>query len=97
MQFVCERGNMATQQALVNKRQSGQGGADIAQLYSDGLPSKWWGFDFRQGQSILLFTSLSRTAVGPAQTPIQWVAGSISPGQSDRGMKLAIHLRLGPR
>jgi hypothetical protein len=38
------------------------------------------GFDFRQGLRIFLFTTASRTALGPTQPPIQWVPGAISLG-----------------
>jgi hypothetical protein len=38
------------------------------------------GFDFRQRLGIFLFTTASRTALGPTQPPIQWVQGSLSLG-----------------
>jgi hypothetical protein len=36
------------------------------------------GFDPRRGLGIFLFTTASRTALGPTQTPIQWVPGGLS-------------------
>jgi hypothetical protein len=38
------------------------------------------GFDFRQGQGFLLLTTVSRTALGPTQPPIQRVIVSPSRG-----------------
>jgi hypothetical protein len=38
------------------------------------------GFDSRRGLGIFLFTTRSRTALGPTQPPIQWVPGSLSMG-----------------
>jgi hypothetical protein len=36
------------------------------------------GFDSRRGLEIFLFTTASRTALGPTQHPIQWVTGALS-------------------
>jgi hypothetical protein len=38
------------------------------------------GFDFQWGLGIFLFTTTSRTALGPTQPPIQWVQGALSLG-----------------
>jgi hypothetical protein len=47
-------------------------------------------FDTRWGLEIFLFTTVSRTALGPTQPPIQW-------GKSGRGVKLTTHLHIVPR
>jgi hypothetical protein len=36
------------------------------------------GFDSRRGLGIFLFTTVSRTALGPTQPPIQWVPRALS-------------------
>jgi hypothetical protein len=36
------------------------------------------GFDSRQGLRIFLFTTASRTTLGPTQPPIQWIPGALS-------------------
>jgi hypothetical protein len=38
------------------------------------------GFGSRRGLGIFLFTTASRTALGPTQLPIQWVPGALSLG-----------------
>jgi hypothetical protein len=38
------------------------------------------GFDSRRGLGIVLFTTASRTALWPAQPPIQWVPEALSLG-----------------
>jgi hypothetical protein len=38
------------------------------------------GFDSRRVLVIFLFTTASRTALGPTQTPIQWIPGALSLG-----------------
>jgi len=38
------------------------------------------GFDSWQGLGTFLFTTLSSTALGPTQPPIQWVPGALSLG-----------------
>jgi hypothetical protein len=43
------------------------------------------GFDSRRGLEIFLFTTASRTALGPTQPPIQWVSGALSLGVKRSG------------
>jgi hypothetical protein len=38
------------------------------------------GFDSRRGLRIFLYTTTSRTALGPTHPPIQWVLGALSLG-----------------
>jgi hypothetical protein len=38
------------------------------------------GFDSQQRLGIFLFTTVSRTALGPTQYPIQWIAWALSVG-----------------
>jgi hypothetical protein len=38
------------------------------------------GFNFRQGQEIFLYSTLSRLALGPIQPFLQWALGSFSMG-----------------
>jgi hypothetical protein len=47
------------------------------------LRAGWLGvlwFDSRRGLGIFLFTTVSRTTLGPTQPPIQWVPGALSLG-----------------
>jgi hypothetical protein len=43
------------------------------------------GFDSWKGLGIFLFTTVSRTALGPMQPPIQWVPGALSLGVKQPG------------
>jgi hypothetical protein len=61
-------------------------------------PLGFLGFDSRRGLRIFLFTTASRTALGPTQPPIQWVTGALSlGGKSGWGVRLTTHLHLLPR
>jgi hypothetical protein len=45
-------------------------------------------FDSRWGLGIFLFTTASRTALGPTQPPTQWVAGALSLGVKRPGREV---------
>jgi hypothetical protein len=45
-----------------------------------GLEIGVLGFDSRRGLGIFLFSTVSRTTLGPTQPPIQWVPGDLSLG-----------------
>jgi hypothetical protein len=53
------------------------------------------GFDPRQRQRIFPLASASRPALGPTQSPVQWVPGVFSPGvKRGRGVMLTTHPHL---
>jgi len=43
------------------------------------------GFDSRMGLGIFIFTTASRTALGPTQRRIQWLPGDYSPAGKAAG------------
>jgi hypothetical protein len=43
---------------------------------------------FPEGLGIFLFTTVSRTALGPTQPPIQWVPGALSLGVKSPGREV---------
>jgi hypothetical protein len=55
-------------------------GAGIAQWYTSGVRTGWWGFESRQELRIFLFTTASRPALGATPPHIQWVSGALSLG-----------------
>jgi hypothetical protein len=52
--------------------------AQSVQRWAAGWTIGVLGFDFRRGLGIFLFTTASRTVLGPTQPPIQWVTGALS-------------------
>jgi hypothetical protein len=46
------------------------------------------GFDSRRELGISLFTTASKTALGPTQPPIQWVPGALSLGVKRPGREV---------
>jgi hypothetical protein len=54
-------------------------------LHARGWTIGVLGFDSRRGLGIFLFTTASRTALGPTQPPIQWVTGALSLGIKRQG------------
>jgi hypothetical protein len=54
--------------------------AQAVQRLATGWTIGVLGFDLRRGLGIFLFTTASRTALGPTQSPIQWVLGALSLG-----------------
>jgi hypothetical protein len=66
--------------------------------YSDWLRAGRPGFDPRRRQRIFPLPSATRPAVGPTQTPVQWVPGFLSLGaKGGRGVMLTTHALLLPR
>jgi hypothetical protein len=47
--------------------------------YNDGIRAERRGFDSREGKEISLLSTASRPALGPTQSPIQWVRGGSFP------------------
>jgi hypothetical protein len=50
------------------------------------------GFDSWWGLGIFLFTTASRMALGPTQSPIQWVPGALSLGAKRPGREAMLKL-----
>jgi hypothetical protein len=56
-----------------------------------GMDDRGFRVRFPMGAGIFLFTTASRTALGPTQPPIQWVLGALSLGVKRPGRE-ADHL-----
>jgi hypothetical protein len=55
--------------------------------YTDGIWARRLGFDCRQRQEIILYSTASTQALGPTQPPIQWVSVALSPdGKATRSL-----------
>jgi hypothetical protein len=68
--------------------------------YSDGLQAGQPGFNSLKGQEISPYSTASKPALGPNQSPIQWVPGGSFPGRrglSDRGVNVTTYPNLVPR
>jgi hypothetical protein len=52
----------------------------VETFFSNSWTIGFLGFDFRQGLGIFIFTTASKTALGPTQPPMQWVPGALSLG-----------------
>jgi hypothetical protein len=57
----------------------------------------WQGFDSRQGEKIFLFSMESSPALGPTQSPIQWVPAALSQGVKRQGREADHSHHLVPR
>jgi len=54
-------------------------------------------FEIRRGLGMFLFTTVSRQALGPTQTPIQWLPGALSLGVKRSGREADHSIHLMPR
>jgi hypothetical protein len=59
--------------------------AQSVQRWTTGWMIGVVGFDFWRGLGIFVFTTASRTTLGPTQPPIQWVPGALSLGVKRQG------------
>jgi hypothetical protein len=67
----------------------------LAIKYLHPFTDKLWiepGFDMRQGLEIILFSIVSRSNLGPTQSPNQWVPGALSPEVKCLGVELLMLL-----
>jgi hypothetical protein len=70
----------------------GDGLAQLVQCLTTGWTTGRSGLDPRQGQRIFPLASVSRSALGPTQPPVQWVPGVLYPGvKRGRGVMLTTH------
>jgi hypothetical protein len=61
----------------------------VTRIYTTSWATGWTigvlGFDSRRGLGIFLFSTASRTALRPTQSPIQWVPRALSLGGKAAG------------
>jgi hypothetical protein len=77
--------------ACFNNRSRGSSGSIVSDY---GLDNRAIGIRSPAGQRIFPLSSVSRPALGPAQPPVQWVPGVLSPGVKARPGRDADHLPL---
>jgi hypothetical protein len=73
------------QYSYKNRKMFSVGYYAVQRLWATGWTIGVLGFDSRRGLGVLLFTTASRTALGPTQPPIQWVPGVLSLGVKRQG------------
>jgi hypothetical protein len=68
----------------MTKRKSYHSNMSQDSWYSDRLRVGRQGFEFQQGQEIVLYSSASKAHLGPTEPPIQWVpgVGGFFPGET---------------
>jgi hypothetical protein len=71
--------------------------AQSVQRWATGWTIGFLGFDSRRGLEIFLFTTASRTALGPTHPHIQWVQGVLSLGVKRPGREADHSPHLVPR
>jgi hypothetical protein len=73
-------------------------GSSVSIMSGYGLEDRAIGVRSPAGAKIFSLTSMSRPALGPTQSPVQWVPGVLSPGvKRGRGVTLTTHHHLVPR
>jgi hypothetical protein len=60
-------------------------GRDSSVSIATGLRSGWGEVRFPAGATIFLYSTEARPALGPTQPPIQWVPGTVYPGEKRPG------------
>jgi hypothetical protein len=105
LRYIDVSGGLATSGDLPNAKNEGQLHDQYFRCYTShrqnrdnslgiALDDQGSSIRFPAALEIFLFTTASRTPLGPTQPPIQWVPGALSLGL---GVKLTTHLHLVPR